>query len=104
MKDDADCTKRHRPQGNVHKLLTPEMRQEIVRLKGQMEEYAGHLDHLCRDLEVINDASSTQRRSLNACSMTIPFGAWEVIKRSQEAVEATTGDGGEGDWVPDSFD
>ena len=37
-------------------LLTPEMRQEIVLLKGRMEEYAGHLDHLCRNLEVINDA------------------------------------------------
>jgi hypothetical protein len=80
------------------------MRQEIVRLKGQMEEYAGHLDHLCRNLEVINDAIFNAKEIAECLLDDDPFGAWEVIKRSQQAVEATTGDGGEGDWEPDSFE
>ena len=55
MKDDAHPSKRYGGQGNVHKLLTPEMRQQVVQLKEKLEDYVGQLDTVCRN-NVINNA------------------------------------------------
>ena len=54
----------------------PRCAKEIVRLKGQMEEYAGHLDHLCRNLEVINDAIFNAKEIAECLLDDDPF--WSV--------------------------
>ena len=72
MKDDAHPTKRYDGQGNVHELLTPEMRQQVVQLKEQLEDYTS--DSLT--LFAVTWMSLTTRptghmRSPNACLKTI---------------------------------
>lgn len=94
MKDDAKPTKRHRGQRNVHKLLTPEMRQDIEALKEQMEGCACHLTDLYSYLEDINDAILKVQEIAECLLDDDPFGAWDVIKRDRPA-EATEA---EGDW------
>jgi hypothetical protein len=44
---------------DAHKFLTFELRQDLIRLQKQMEEYATKLNNLCRNLESINDAVFT---------------------------------------------
>lgn len=52
MDDSAFPTKQHHGQSNFHKSMTREIQTEIVRI---IEECAGHLDHFCRNSEVISD-------------------------------------------------
>jgi hypothetical protein len=66
------------------KLLTPELRQDIVRLKEQMEEYAAHLDNLCHNLESINDAVLRAQEFAESLLTDDISGAWEVISNSQQ--------------------
>jgi hypothetical protein len=47
MTEDLRFTQDHRGEHDVHKLLSPEMRQEIVRLSEQMQEYAARLTGIC---------------------------------------------------------
>jgi hypothetical protein len=90
MKDDADPTKRHRDQGNVHKLLTPEMQQKVIQLKKRLEEFADHLDTLCCNLEEINAAIFKAQEIAECLLDDDPFGAWDAIKRDRAAED--------GDW------
>jgi hypothetical protein len=96
-------TQEHQDKHDVHKLLSPEMRQEIARLSEQMGEFAAHLTNLCNNLQVINDAVFNAKEIAECLLTDDPFGAWEVIKRSQQAFEATGGGGAE-DWDPNNFD
>jgi hypothetical protein len=60
MKDDTHHTKRRHVQGNkMQKLLCPEMRQEIVRLTKQTEEFANDVLALCDNLKIVGDAIFT---------------------------------------------
>jgi hypothetical protein len=79
---------------DVHNLLSPELRQDIIRLKEQMEKYATHLDNLCRNLEKINDAVIRAQEFAECLLTDDPSGAWEVIRRSQQPNE----------WDPDVED
>ena len=94
MKDDAHSTQRDGGQGNVHKLLTPEMRQDIIRVREQMEECACHLTDLYSYLEDINDAIFKAQEITECLLDDDPFGAWDVIKRDRPAEATET----EGDW------
>jgi hypothetical protein len=74
----ADNDREHDP----HKLLTPELRQEIVLLKEQMMEYAEHLCNLCHNLERIKDAVF-RAQEFAECLLTDDLsGAWNVIRRA----------------------
>jgi hypothetical protein len=74
-----------------HKLLTPELRLDIIRLKERMEKYASRLTNLCRKLDSINDAV-LGAQEFAECLLTDDLsGAWEVIRRSQQPNE----------WDPD---
>ena len=78
---DNDC--KHDP----CKLLTPELRQDFIRVKEQMEEYATQLNNLCRNLEGISDSVS-RAQEFAECLLTEDLsGAWEVIRRSQQPNE-----------------
>jgi len=55
MKDSKNPTKQHRGQSNVEKLVTPEMRQDVVQLKQRLEEYAHCLEDLFHNLKGISD-------------------------------------------------
>jgi hypothetical protein len=101
MKDDAHPTKRYGGQGNVHKLLTPEMRQQVVQLKQQLEEYAAHLGDLCHNLEVINDAVFRAQDIAECLLEDDPFEAWDAIKSEKQAAD-TPAD--EVDWQPYDLD
>ncbi len=94
MKDDAHPTKRHGNQGNVQKLLTPKMREDFVRLKEQMEEFAGRLVGLCDSLEEINSAIFDAQEIAECLIDDDLFGACDVIKRRQ----ARDGTNPEADW------
>ena len=96
MKDDADPTKRHRDQGNVHKLLTPEMQQKVIQLTKRLEEFADHLDALCCNLEEIN-AAIFKAQEIAECLLD-----GDVIQGEKQPAEYTPTE--EPDWVPDTFD
>ena len=50
MTKDLQPTDNQQSAHEVLSVLTPELRQDIVRLKEQMEQYATHLNNLCRNL------------------------------------------------------
>jgi hypothetical protein len=102
MKDNADPTKRHRDQGNVHKLLTLEMQQKVIQLTKRLEEFADHLDALCCNLEEINAAIFKAQEIAECLLDDDPFGAWDVIQGEKQPAEYTPTE--EPDWVPDTFD
>jgi hypothetical protein len=102
MKDDADPTKRHRDQGNVHKLPTPEMQQKVVQLTKRLEEFADHLDTLCCNLAEINAAIYRACEIAECLLEEDPFDAWEVIQGEKQPAEYTPTEAP--DWVPDTFD
>lgn len=87
---------------DTHKLLTPELRQDIVRLKEQMEEYAAHLDNLCHNLESINDAVLRAREFVESLLTGDISGAWEVISNSQQINEWDVNV--EDDWETEPLD
>jgi hypothetical protein len=79
---------------NPHKLLTSELRQNILRLKQQIEEYAILLDSLCHNLESIKVATS-RAEEFAQCLLTDNLSeAWRVIQRSHQVNE----------WDPDDQD
>jgi hypothetical protein len=101
MKNDANHTKQHQGQTNVQ-LLTPEMRQQVVQLKERLEEYVGHLDTVCHNLDVIND-SIFRAYEIAECLLKVdPFEAWDVIKGEKRAAGYTPTE--DPDWGPDTFD
>jgi cell division septum initiation protein DivIVA len=87
---------------DTHKLLTPELRQDIVRLKEQMEEYAAHLDNLCHNLESINDAVLRAQEFAESLLTDDISGAWEVISNSQQINECDVNV--EDDWEMEPLD
>ena len=78
MKDDAHPTKRYGGQGNVHELLTPEMRQQVVQLKEQLEDYVGRLDTVCHNLDLINNAIYRAYEIAECLLKDDPFAAWDT--------------------------
>ncbi|HEV3236759.1 MAG TPA: hypothetical protein VGZ25_07200, partial [Gemmataceae bacterium] len=87
---------------DTHKLLTRQLRQDVIRVKEQMEQYATHLNNLCRNLERINDAV-LRAQEFAECLLTDDLsGAWEVIRRSQQPNEWDPNVGH--DWETDPLD
>ena len=101
MKDDAHPTKRYGGQGNVHELLTPEMRQQVVQLKEKLEDYVGQLDTVCRNLDVINNAIYRAYEIADCLLKDDPFAACDAIKSEKQAAD-TPAD--EVDWQPYDLD
>ena len=80
MTEDPGFTQEHQDEHDVHKLLSPGMRQEIARLSKQMGEFANHLNTLCCNLEEIK-AAIVKAQEIAECLLDDdPFGAWDVIK------------------------
>ena len=87
MTKDLQPTDNQQSEHEVLSVLTPELRQDILRLKKQMEQYATHLNNLCRNLERINDAV-IRAQKFAKCLLTDDLsGAWEVIRTSQQLNE-----------------
>ena len=102
MTEDPNSTTDHYGEHDIHKLLTPQLRQDIIRVKVQMEPYATHLNNLCRNLERINDAV-LRAQEFAECLLTDDLsGAWEVIRRSQQPNEWDPNVGH--DWETDPLD
>jgi hypothetical protein len=102
MKVDAHRAQQHQGQSNVHKLITPEMRQQVVQLKEQLEDYVGRLDTVCRNVDVINDAIYRAYEIAECLLKDDPFDAWEVIQGEKQPAGYMQTE--EPDWVPDTFD
>jgi hypothetical protein len=84
MKDSMGVTTHHQRQGNINKLLTPEMQQQIRELKDELDEYLPDVGGFCDLLENIREATFIARQSA-ACLLTKdPFGAWEKIREQDE--------------------
>jgi hypothetical protein len=102
MKVDAHRTKQYQGQSNVHKLITTEMRQQVVQLKKQLEDNVGRLDTVCRNLDVTNDAIYRAYEIAECLLKENLFDAWEVIQGEKQPAAYTLTE--EPDWVPDTFD
>ena len=101
MKDDAHPTKRYGGQRNVHELLTPEMRQQVVQLKEKLEDYVGQLDTVCRNLDVINNAIYRAYEIAECLLKDDTFAACDAIKSEKPATDPTAD---EVDWQPYDLD
>ena len=102
MTEDPVCNAEDHREHNTHELLTPELRQDIVRLKEQMEEYAAYLDDLCHNLESINDAVLRAQEFAKSLLTGNISGAWEVIRNSQQVNEWDVNV--EDDWETEPLD
>ncbi len=83
MTDDFNPTKRDDALSQKRNLLTPELRDEFVRLRDQMGEFAGRLLDLCDSLQVINNAIFNAQEIAECLIYDDLLGACEVIKRQQ---------------------
>ena len=79
MENNVRATKYYQRQGNVNKLVTPEMRQQIRQVKHQLDEYDGSLSNLFDLLNDIREALNTARASAGCLLTDDPFEAWEKI-------------------------
>ena len=87
MTKDLQPTDNQQGEHEELRVLTPELRQDIIRLKEQMEEYAAHLNNLCQNLESINDAVFRAQEFAESLLTGNISGAWEVIRKSQQVNE-----------------
>ena len=87
MKEDPQFVEDHQDQPDVHQLLTAEMRQELVQLKGKMAGYAVCLDDLCRKLEPIEDATVRAKEAAKSLLDDDALQALVAIRRLQKATE-----------------
>lgn len=102
MTEDPNSTTDRQGEHDIHKLLTPQLRQDIIRVKEQMQQYATHLNNLCRNLERINDAV-LRAQEFAECLLTDDLsGAWEVIRRSEQPNDWDPNV--EHDWETDPLD
>ena len=102
MTEDPNSTTDRQGEHDIHELLTPELRQDIVRLKEQMEEYAEYLDDLSHNLESINDAVLRAQEFAESLLTDDISGAWEVISNSQQINEWDVNV--EDDWETEPLD
>lgn len=75
----------------AQKLVTPEMREQIIQVKEQLQEFVGELASLCDRLHVINEAIFLAHGMADCLLEDDPFEAWDVIKKKR-------GGGPSGDW------
>ena len=82
---------KHQRQGNANKLVTPEMRQQILQVKHQLDEYDGRLSNLFDLLNEIREALNIAQASAGCLLTNDPFEAWEKItKREFDALWGTS--------------
>jgi hypothetical protein len=87
MKVDARRAQQRQGRSNVHKLITPELRQEVVQLKQRLDDYAGYLDDLFYNLNAIGDAIFRAREFAECLLADDPFKAWEIMKKKEEELD-----------------
>jgi hypothetical protein len=92
MKNEVRVTKENQPQGNVNKLVTPEMRQQIRQLKHDLDECDYHPSRHFELFTSIRDALDTARQTVRCLLTNDPFEAWQKIaERRKEEFDAIWG-------------
>ena len=81
MKDDMRAARHHQRQGDINKLITPEMRQQIRGLKDRLDGSDYRLFEL---LDNIQEALDIARQSARCLLTNDPFKAWEKIRSEDE--------------------
>jgi hypothetical protein len=78
------ATKENQPQGNVNKLVTPEMQTQIRQLKHELDECNHRLLSHLGSLNTIFEALNTARQSAECLLTGDPFEAWEKLIEEDE--------------------
>ncbi len=84
MENSVRATKDQQRQGNINKLITPEMRQQIRELKDQLDEHLRDVIGFCDLLNDIRKATFIARQSARCLLTNDPFKAWEKIRDQYE--------------------
>ncbi len=87
VKEEPQSAKDRRDQPDVHKLLSTQMRRELVRLKEKMVKYEVCLAHLCDQFEVIKNAIDRADEAANSLLDDDVLQAFAAIRRLQQNVE-----------------
>ncbi len=84
METSVRATTHHQRQGNINKLITPEMRQQIHELKDQLDEQLRDVIGFCDLLNGIRKTTFMARQSARCLLTNEPFEAWEKIRDQAE--------------------
>jgi hypothetical protein len=92
MKHTALATKHHQKQGNVNSLVTPEMRQQIRKLKRVLDQYNNRLSVHLDLFSIIFLGLDTARQTARCLLTKDPFEAWEeIVRRREDEFDADCG-------------
>jgi hypothetical protein len=84
MKTSLRGTKDQQQQGDINRLITPEMRQQLRELKDQFDEHLLAVGEYCDRLNEIRKATFIARQTARCVLTDDPFEVWEKIHGRDE--------------------
>ncbi len=89
MKREVHAANQNQRQGNVSKLMTPEMRRQVRQLKRQLDEYVELGSEHSNLLVTIRFGLDTARDTARCLMAMDPFDAWaKLVKAKEEEFDA----------------